>query len=334
MSTTLSISQLITLFLADQDVCELSLGVYERELKQFFYWVHRNKIDYQVLRRADIIRYKSDLIKTKSPATVDGYLTVVRKFYRWASLNGHFENIAEGIKSPRRRREYSKQILSIDQVNRLLNHIDRSTPGGKRDYAIISLLVGRGLRTIELHRANVGDLSEISGIKVLWIQRKNHITKDEYAELDDNLYDVIEEYLMTRENLQDDEPLFTSLAYRNYNKRITTRTYSKMAKKYLKAIGATGKEYTAHSLRHTAAATLIAQGLSIYDVQLYLGHTSPHVTEIYTRMVEQQQRLNNSPVKVLSKLFNISENKRGGHEGSTIYRTNSNELNHRSISNE
>jgi integrase len=86
---------------------------------------------------------------------------------------------------------------------------------------------------------------------------------------------------------------------------LTQRTYSGIAKKYLREIGIDNPKITAHSLRHTTAATLIAAGWGIYDVQLYLGHSSPAITEIYTRMAEEQKRLKNSPSYQLVDMFKL-----------------------------
>lgn len=326
MSTTLPVSKLIKLFIADQDVSELSKSLYKRQITIFFRWVNASNLDYNLLKRVDILNYKADLMADKSPLTVDSYLTAVRKFYKWAAFNSHFDNIANGIKSPRRYKGFKKQVLTIDQVQQLLTSVNRTTLKGKRNYAILTLLAVRALRTIELHRANVGDIELMQGVKVLWLQRKNHTSKDEYAELADEVYDVIEEYLTARGNIKDSEPLFTSLSPSNRGQRMTTRTYSGIVKEQLRSIGIDDKRITAHSLRHTVAATLINQGVSLYDVQLYMGHASPAVTEIYTRMAEQQQRLENSPGKQLTGLFNISPNKPLSGDICGVSRTNTRKL--------
>jgi len=326
MSTTLPITQLIKLFIADQDVSELSKSLYRRFITLFFQWVNANKLDYNLLKRVDILQYKAELMEDKSPLTVDSYLTSVRKFYKWAAFNGYFDNIANGIKSPRRYKGFKKQVLTVDQVQQLLTSVDRTTLKGKRNYAILALLAVRALRTIELHRANVGDIELMQGVKVLWLQRKNHTSKDEYAEIDDNVYDAIEEYLTARGNIKDSEPLFTSLSPSNRGQRMTTRTYSGIVKEQLRSIGIDDKRITAHSLRHTVATILINQGVSLYEVQLYLGHSSPAITEIYTRMAEQQQRLINSPSKRLTKLYNISPNKQPNEQISGVTHSNSRKL--------
>jgi integrase/recombinase XerC/integrase/recombinase XerD len=305
MSTTLPISKLIKNFLSDQDVNSTTKAHQRRVITLFFQWVNANGLDYNYIKRKDIIDYKNHIMKTKSVLTAVTYLAVVRRFFKWAAYSGYFDNVANGIRIKHKYKGFKKEILSKEQVACLLSVADGSSVGSKRDYAILSLLVVRGLRTVELQRANYGDLEVKEGVNILWVQRKARYSKDSFVELPGVLFDILQEYLVLRDDLVDESPLFASLANVNKGQRLTQRTYSGIAKKYLREIGIDNPKITAHSLRHTTAATLIAAGWGIYDVQLYLGHSSPAITEIYTRMAEEQKRLKNSPSYQLVDMFKL-----------------------------
>jgi len=109
-----------------------------------------------------------------------------------------YPNIARGIKGAKKTRGFKKDPLTVAQVKELLRGIDRSTPQGKRDYALLNLFIRTGLRTIEAVRAEVGDIRQEGGEAVLWIQGKGRDTKDEFVLLTPETLRPINEYLQTR----------------------------------------------------------------------------------------------------------------------------------------
>jgi len=142
----------VTAFLDSQDVRQSSRETYKRQLRPFLEWCARE--EKHDLTRQDILSYKDHLReKELSPFTINGYLIVVRKFFKWAESEGLGKNVAQGIKGTRRARGFMKDPLTVDDVSGLLGSIDRSTIEGKRDYALINLLIRTGLRTIETTRA-------------------------------------------------------------------------------------------------------------------------------------------------------------------------------------
>ena len=303
MSTTQSISGLIKDYLSEQDVNERTKLHQKYVLRSYFNWVNSMQYDYNFIQRPQIIEYKNHLIDTKSILTARTQFQIVKHFYGWAYLKSIFENPTTGIRIKHKYQGYRRGILTVPQVKQLLTSINRDNPKGLRDYAIVSLLVTRGLRIVELHRANVSDLKDLKGVPVLFVQRKGKLDKSLWCELDQTLLNSINLYLDSRLDITGDDPLFASLSRNNLGQRISTRNYSGMVKSYLRQIGIDDPHITAHSLRHTAAASLIAQGVDIYSVQLFLGHSSPQMTEVYTRMAEEQKRLENSPIHILTKLF-------------------------------
>ncbi len=308
MSTSQPPSGLIKDYLLNQDVTENTKYHQKYVLQSYFHWLNAQGYDYNFVLRPQVIEYKQHLIATKSILTARTQFQIVKRFHHWADMARILEpNPTTGIRIRHRYQGYRRGILTVDQVKELLNSIDTTTVKGLRDIAIASLLVTRGLRIIELQRANVSDLKELQGVPVLYVQRKGKLDKSLWCELDESLTTSINKYLESRSVTDSEAPLFISLSRHNLGKRISTRTYSGIVKSYLRGIGLNDPKITAHSLRHTAAATLIAQGLDLYSVQLYLGHSSPQMTEVYTRMAEEQKRLQNSPVHVLTKLFSIAK---------------------------
>ena len=293
-----SIEEAIELFVSECDIRENSRNVYRRGLLYFFKWVEKTGRNISKLTRADIITFKDSLLNTHSNLSVASYLVALRRFYEWAEGNKLYPNIAKGIKSPKRKNAYLKEHLRENQITDLLAHFE----GNPRDYAIVNLLLRTGLRCIEVVRANVEDITFKGGQRILKIWGKGRDERDAFVVLTEKAYAPIKVYLETRGSTTLKEPLFISTSNRNLYGRLTTRSISKICKEGFRAIGIDGKEYTAHSLRHTTAVMLLKHG-TLSDVQSVLRHASPATSQIYTKSIEEELRLANPSEMKLDGIF-------------------------------
>lgn len=291
----------LAVFVAGQDVKESSRLLYTRTLKLFFEWVEAKGKVIADLTRTDLLEYKDELFsKGLSSLSVASYLTSLRKFYEWAESEKLYPNIAKGVKTPRRVQAFKKQHLTDEKSGELLNHFHELS---LRDYAIVNLILRTGLRTIEVVRADVGDITFKGNRRVLKVWGKGHDTKDDFVVLTEKAYEPIKEYLSTRKGAKAGEPLFISDSHRNTGGRLTTRTISGLCKEGLKAIGLDGREFTAHSLRHTTAVTILKNGGDIAQAQAVLRHTSPATTQIYTESIKEELRLQTAPEQLIDRAF-------------------------------
>lgn len=292
---------LVATFISTQDVKESSRKLYVRTLSQFFVWMENTHRSLNNITRQDILEYKDYLLEEKlSSLTISSYITAVRKFFEWAEAEKFYPNVAKGIKTPRRIQAFKKQHLTDAKSSELLSHFQNLS---LRDYAIVNLILRTGLRTIEVVRADIGDITFKGERRILKIWGKGHTEKDDFVVLSDKAYQPIKDYLATRKGAKSGEPLFVSNSDRNSGGRLTTRTISGICKEGLKAIGLDGKEFTAHSLRHTTAVAILKHGGNITDVQGVLRHTSPVTSQIYTESVKEELRLQNAPELSLDDAF-------------------------------
>lgn len=292
---------LIATFISTQDVKESSRQLYTRTLTQFFKWVEDTGRMLKDLERKDVLTYKDELMaQGLSSLTVGSYIVSVRKLYEWAEAEGLYRNIAKGVKTPKRVQAFKKQHLTDNKSHELLEYFQGIS---LRDYAIVNLILRTGLRTIEVVRADVGDITFRGERRILKIWGKGHSEKDDFVVLSDKAYLPIANYLATRKGAKAGEPLFTSCSHQNKGERLTTRTISGLCKNGLKAIGMDGREFTAHSLRHTTAVAILKHGGSITDVQEVLRHTSPATSQIYTESVKEEMRLQKAPEMMLDFAF-------------------------------
>ena len=293
---------LVASFISSQDVSESSRRLYTRTLSLFFVWMDREHKNISTLTRKDVLEYKDYLQgENLSPLTISSYITAVRKFYEWAEGEKLYPNIAKGIKIPRRQQAFKKQHLTDAKSKELLEHFQNQS---LRNYAIANLILRTGLRTIEVVRANIEDITFKGERRILKVWGKGRLEKDDFVVLSDKAYLPIRNYLaIARRGAKSGEPLFTSTSNQNYGERLTTKTISSLCKEGLKAIGLDGKEFTAHSLRHTTAVAILKHGGQLTDVQSVLRHSSPVTSQIYTESVKEELRLQNAPELFLDEAF-------------------------------
>jgi len=288
-------------FAASQDVAPASRSTYLRTIRQFFRWVKEQGLPLSTLTRAEVLRYKEELLAGgMSSLSVGAYLTSVRRFFAWAEGEKVYPNIARDVKGPKRKQQFRKQALSAEKAKEVLSlHQGQAL----RDHAILNLLLRTGLRTIEVVRANVEDITHKGGTRVLLVHGKGRSEKDAFVILTDRAYQPIADYLASRGKVKAGEPLFTSASNNSKGGRLTTRTVSAIAKNSLRSVGLDSREYTAHSLRHTTAVTIMRAGGSIEDAQHVLRHSSPATTQIYTATIKEELRLRNSTESLLDRAY-------------------------------
>lgn len=294
-------TEVVGYYVAQEDVKESSKKLYARTLRLFFEWVANEGKQVAQLTKADIVEYKNALFENGlSSLSVASYLTSLRKFYEWAESEKLYPNIVKGVKTPRRTQAFKKQHLTEEKSAELLTHFEALS---LRDYAIVNLILRTGLRTIEVVRADVGDITFKANRRILKVHGKGHDEKDDFVVLTDKAYQPIADYLKTRKKAKASEPLFTSDSNRNTGERLTTRTISGLCKNGLKAVGLDGREFTAHSLRHTTAVMILKNGGELTEAQAVLRHTSPATTQIYTESIKEELRLKDAPETRLDNVF-------------------------------
>lgn len=289
-----ALEELVRAFLAAQDVAPSSRRTYGRQLRQFLLWLGESGLSEPLSRqgglvREDLLAYKEALLASgKSARTVSGYLTAVRKFFSWLESSRIYPNVARDIKGARRPRGFAKDILTKEQLRQALDAIDtRSSLEGLRDYALFNLLARTGLRTIELHRARVGDIRQeihprLGPVRVLYVQGKGRDHKDDFVVLTEAAYEPLRAYLRARGPLLPPEaPLFASHSDRSKGRPLSTRSIRAIVKDALRAVGLDDTRLSAHSLRHTAITMVVLAGGSLHDAQAMARHKSSTTTEGY-----------------------------------------------------
>lgn len=263
-----------------------TVDTYTKALRQLGGYFAEHHIDKPT--REDVIAFREDLKATgHKPTTIQNYITAARLFFSWLEQAGIYPNVAAHVKGAKLDREHKKNYLTSRQVKAVLADIDRTTLQGKRDYAMLVLMVTGGLRTVEVERADIGDMQTLGDNTVLYIQGKGRDEKTEYVKLDAHVEAAIRDYLKARGEAKPDAPLFTSTSNNNRGKRMTTRAISGIAKAHMVEAGYNSDKLTAHSLRHTAVTLSLLAGQPLEEVQQFARHANISTTMIYNHALDK-----------------------------------------------
>lgn len=210
-------------------------------------------------------------------------LTSIRMFYKFLTEDHHInDNPTLNIETPKRELRLP-QVLSIEEVDVLLQQPDSSTSLGLRDAAFLELLYATGLRASEIISLALNDINLEAG----YLIASGKGSKERLIPIGEVAQNMIKKYLKnSRPTLlknKQSHHLFTTRS----GKSMTRQGFWKLIKKYALAAGIR-KKITPHTLRHSFATHLLERGADLRSVQMMLGHADISSTQIYTHVTTER----------------------------------------------
>lgn len=291
-------AEFLRIDVANGDASPDTIAGYRGVVESWVNWCFERGIDPATVTVHHIKHFRQTLIERNlSPVTVRWNLMVVRRFYEAARNAGlRMDNPAAGVKGPRIRHAAEDfKYLSEQELAALLAAVpDPDEASGKekvrrlRDLLMIGMMALQGLRTIEVARASIEDLTEKGGHLTLLVRGK---TKDRIAWLRPDTTARLKEFLAICGPVEHDEfgtPVFTNLAkhaHRLGRSQVRLRT-----SQYLRLAGLKRRGLSDHALRHTAATLGYLHTGDLRAVQDFLGHADPRMTSRYAHVVDMAKR--------------------------------------------
>jgi site-specific recombinase XerD len=225
---------------------------------------------------------QTDTMKRK---TQNYYLIALRAFLKYLRRRGVDSLDPERIELAKVS-ERSLDLISSQELMRLMNAPDIATEQGLRDKAILELLFSTGLRVSELCSLSTDDVD---------------LSRDEFSVrgkgekirvvfLSDSARNALRAYLKARKDM--DDAMFVQYgknAKKNTDLRLTPRSVQRIIKRYATIAGITRK-VTPHVIRHSFATDLLQNGADLRSVQALLGHANIATTQIYTHVTDRHLR--------------------------------------------
>ena len=255
---------------------------YKISAEEFLNWLVSERIKLKDVSVQNLLYY---IIKRKekgcSELTIAKDISGLRAFGDYLERKGLWlENVALELDKPKTARNLPK-VLSVEQIDALLDSIDKTTLSGKRDDALFELVYSCGLR-----------ISEVCTLKVVNVHLEERLIlvhgkgdKERLVPFGDRAYEKI---LIYMNDVRPELVKGRNVAELFVNYRGDPISRKGVWKRFKELEALSGIEAKVHTLRHSFATHLLAGGADLRSVQELLGHSDLSTTTIYTHVTDRQ----------------------------------------------
>lgn len=257
-----------------------TVEAYLTDLEKLIIFLEETGKDIETVRLEDLEAFSAGLhdigIHPRSQARI---LSGIRTFFRFLLLDGYREeDPSELLESPQIGR-HLPEVLTIEEIDRILECIDKSTREGQRNAAIIETLYGCGLRVSELCNLKLSDLY----LKEEFIKVNGKGNKQRLVPISPRAIHELKLYFNWRNEGLIKKDFEDYVFISRFGKNISRIMVFHIIKELAEAAGIK-KIISPHTLRHSFATHLLEGGANLRAIQAMLGHESIGTTEIYTHI--------------------------------------------------
>jgi len=279
------LDQFLHYLTVEKGLAKKTLEAYSHDLNRFLGYLQKKKIeDVLKVSKLDVRAFLATLKGEKlSNKTIVRNLVAIRTFFRFLTQEGRLEsNPVEHIESPKLAKTLP-EILSLKEVEQLLETPKPQPPLGIRDRTMLEMLYATGMRVSELVTLQMNQLN-LEGGYVLLLGKGS---KERAVPLGAEAIKWGSAYLQSSRQklLKGKESPF--LFINRSGRKMSRQFFWKNIKAYGRKAGIR-KKITPHLLRHSFASHLLAGGADLRSVQMMLGHADISTTQIYTHVTRER----------------------------------------------
>lgn len=259
---------------------------YERDLKKLRIYLENEKIEnVKEITEEDLQAYVDDMKKRGLKAsTISRNIASIRGFINYLVEHGILkQNVCAALRAPKIEKK-APEILTMEEVVKLLEQPSKNSPKELRDKAMLELLYATGIRVSELLSLKLEDFN----LQMMYIICRDR-SKERMIPFGVNAKSAMEKYLLhSRETLltgKKSDFLFVNCS----GLRMSRQGFWKIVKYYAEKAEIT-VDITPHTLRHSFAAHLVENGADLKSVQEMLGHSDISTTQIYANLNHSRLR--------------------------------------------
>ncbi len=255
---------------------------YERDVNALVSFIENNNIEATPLNieKKSVEEFLYQEAKKKTATTQARRLSGLKSFFNYLIFESYRENNpADLFEAPKLGRKLP-EVLTVKEIEQLLEQIDLSHPQGHRNRAIIETLYGSGLRVSELVELTLSNVFFKENIIRVFGKGGKHrlVPMGAYAKK------YLEIYIDEIRALQKIDSKSEDVVFLNRNGKKLTRMMIFTIIKALLPKANIKKNISPHSFRHSFATHLLENGADLRTIQSLLGHESITTTEIYTHL--------------------------------------------------
>jgi integrase/recombinase XerD len=279
------LDQFLHYLTVEKGLAKKTLEAYSHDLNRFLDYLQEKRIeDVLGATKLDVRAFLLTLrVRKLSNKTIVRNLVAIRTFFRFLTQEGKLEsNPVEDLESPQLAKTLP-EILSLREVEELLEAPKPQTPLGIRDQSMLEMLYATGMRVSELVSLQMNQLNLEGGYVLLFGKG----SKERAVPLGAEAIKRVSDYLKGARQilLKGKESPFLFL--NRSGRKMSRQVFWKKIKTYGRRAGIR-KKITPHLLRHSFASHLLARGADLRSVQMLLGHADISTTQIYTHVTGER----------------------------------------------
>lgn len=257
---------------------------YERDLRHYCAYLSSRKSSVERATRTLIISYLLYMEKEgRATATVARRLAAIKSFYRYLLQERVIsQDPTDKLESPKLEKRFPT-VMSVKEVEILLEQPDGSSPAGLRDRAMLELLYATGIRVSELVSLDVPNVN----LELGFVRCIGKGQKDRVVPMGSVARRSVAEYVRDGRPQLVRDPLVAAMFVNHHGRRLTRQGFWKIVKRYASQAGI-DKDITPHTLRHSFATHLVENGADLRAVQEMLGHADISTTQVYTHIAKDR----------------------------------------------
>jgi integrase/recombinase XerD len=273
------IGQFTDFLLVERGLSSNTINSYRRDLLAFAKFIENNTGSSLLeVRHEDITGYLSHLNDLKlASSSLDRKMDSLRTFYKFLIAERYIGENPTALIEPLRSWSKLPTILSIAEMESLINYPDTSKPLGLRDKALLEIMYACGLRVSELVDLRINDVNPEIG----YIRCVGKGNKERVIPVGSMALEAVKKYLDSGRPLLN--PKDDCLLVNYKGEKLTRDGVRRIVQEIAKSAGI-NKKISPHTLRHCFATHMLEHGADLRSLQEMLGHASISTTQIYTHV--------------------------------------------------
>ncbi|NLI55690.1 site-specific tyrosine recombinase XerD [bacterium] len=267
----------------EKEYSKNTISSYKNDLDDFKEFLTKIDKDPIEIDKKDIFNYLVFLSKKKlKPASLRRKISALRSFYKFLIREELIENDPTIDLTLPKKDKVLPDVISVEEIEKLINIIPEKGFKGKRDKALIELLYSSGLRVSEIINLKINEIDLKNG----YLKCFGKGSKERIVPFGSFAKDLLIEYIEERDkNNINSDLLFVT----KKGKKIVRQEINNILNRYAKK-SKLKKKIHPHMLRHSFATHLLERGADLRSVQELLGHVDISTTQIYTHLTKEHLR--------------------------------------------
>lgn len=266
--------------LLEKSLSKNTIDAYKRDLRTLLDYLERSQIDVLKVKKEHLFDFLVELCNVGiQPRTQARIISGIKSFYKFLVYDKQIANNPTDLLESPKIGFRLPEVLSIDEINRIVQSVDLSKPEGQRNKTIIEVLYGSGLRVSELVNLKLSNIF----FEERFMKVEGKGSKQRLVPLSDESLKQMQFWFLDR-NLLKIQPGNEDFLFLNRRGAKLTRSMIFSIVKKMALDAGIKKNVSPHTFRHSFATHLLEGGANLRAIQQLLGHESIMTTEIYTHI--------------------------------------------------